>query len=69
MTIPLSTSFKRCEIQMKARISAYDFRLRCLFPAAAPQVLFDEYAEHFAVEFRGSITSAFEWNQRQSSSE
>ncbi|KAL9539041.1 hypothetical protein MBANPS3_010504 [Mucor bainieri] len=44
-----------------------DFRLRVLFPAAAPQLLFDEHAEHLAVEFRGFITTAFEWNQKQSS--
>lgn len=46
-----------------------NYRLRCFFPAAAPQVLFDEHAEHLAVEFRGSITSTFEWNQRQSNPE
>ncbi|KAL9543547.1 hypothetical protein MBANPS3_008071 [Mucor bainieri] len=43
-----------------------DFHLRVLFPAAAPQLLFDEHAEHLAVEFRGFITTAFEWNQKQS---
>jgi len=37
-----------------------EFRLRLLFPAAAPQVFFDEHAEHLAVEFRSFITSAFE---------
>ncbi|CAO3642883.1 unnamed protein product [Mucor fragilis] len=45
----------------------YDFRLRVLFPAAAPQLLFDEHAEHLAVEFRSFITTAFEWNRKQSS--
>jgi hypothetical protein len=41
-----------------------EFRLRLLFPAAAPQVFFDEHAEHLAVEFRSFITSAFERQQR-----
>ncbi|KAI9276483.1 hypothetical protein BC943DRAFT_332889 [Umbelopsis sp. AD052] len=44
-----------------------DFRLRLLFPAAAPQVFFDEHAEHLAVEFRSFINTAFEWNQKTSS--
>ncbi len=37
-----------------------DFRLRLLFPVAAPQVFFDEHTEHLAVEFRGFLTTAFE---------
>jgi hypothetical protein len=41
-----------------------EFRLRLLFPAAAPQVFFDEHAEHLAVEFRSFVTSAFERQQR-----
>jgi hypothetical protein len=41
-----------------------EFRLRLLFPAAAPAVFFDEHAEHLAVEFRSFITSAFERQQR-----
>ena len=45
-----------------------DFRLRLLFPAAAPQVFFVEHAEHLAVEFRSFINTAYEWNQKQSSS-
>ncbi|CAM0138673.1 hypothetical protein VKS41_008404 [Umbelopsis sp. WA50703] len=45
-----------------------DFRLRLLFPDAAPQVFFDEHAEHLAVEFRSFINTAFEWHQKQSSS-
>lgn len=45
-----------------------DFRLRLLFPTSAPQVFFDEHAEHLAVEFRSFINTAFEWNQKQSSS-
>ncbi|KAL0140231.1 hypothetical protein V8B55DRAFT_1505420, partial [Mucor lusitanicus] len=32
-----------------------DFRLRVLFPAAAPQLLLDEHAEHLAVEFRSTF--------------
>lgn len=42
----------------------FEFRLRLLFPAAAPQVFFDEHAEHLAVEFRSFVTSAFERQQR-----
>ncbi|RSL69713.1 hypothetical protein CEP54_002146 [Fusarium duplospermum] len=41
--------------------------LRLLFPAAAPQVLFDEHAQHLAVEFRAFITEAykrFKWSYR-----
>lgn len=36
-----------------------EFRLRLCFPVAAPQVFFDEHAEHLAVEFRGFIQTAF----------
>lgn len=46
-----------------------EFRLRLLFPAAAPQVFFDEHAEHLAVEFRSFVTSAFERQQRLVSGE
>jgi hypothetical protein len=35
-----------------------DFRFRIIFPAAAPQALFDEHTEHLAVEFRSWITTA-----------
>jgi hypothetical protein len=45
-----------------------DFRLRLLFPSAAPQVFFDEHAEHLAVEFRSFIHTAFEWNEKLSNS-
>ncbi|KAI8888331.1 hypothetical protein K501DRAFT_282837 [Backusella circina FSU 941] len=41
-----------------------DFRLRLIFPAAAPQVFFDEHAQHLAIEFRSFINTAFEWNQK-----
>jgi hypothetical protein len=41
-----------------------EFRLRLLFPSEAPQVFFDEHAEHLTVEFRSFITSAFERQQR-----
>ena len=37
-----------------------DFRIRIIFPAASPQVLFDEHTEHLAIEFRSWITAAFE---------
>lgn len=46
-----------------------EFRLRLLFPAAAPQVFFDEHAEHLAVEFRSFVTSAFERHDRLASDE
>ncbi|GAA5802109.1 hypothetical protein HPULCUR_007570 [Helicostylum pulchrum] len=45
-----------------------NFRLRLLFPAAAPEVFFEEHAEHLAIEFRSFIDTAFEWNKKQSSS-
>ena len=34
-----------------------DFRIRILFPAASPQILFDEHTEHLAIEL-GSWTAA-----------
>ncbi|CAO3697341.1 unnamed protein product [Umbelopsis ramanniana] len=43
----------------------FDIILRLLFPALAPQVFFDEHAEHLAVEFRSFINSAFEWHQKK----
>ncbi|KAI9474201.1 MAG: hypothetical protein EXX96DRAFT_611012 [Benjaminiella poitrasii] len=46
-----------------------DFRLRLLFPAAAPQVFFDEHAEHLAIEFRSFINTAYEWNKKQTNAE
>lgn len=42
----------------EARERGCDFRLRLLFPAAAPQVFFDEHAEHLAVEFRSFLATA-----------
>ena len=35
-----------------------DLRFRIIFPAAAPQALFDEHTEHLAIEFRSWITTA-----------
>lgn len=35
-----------------------EFRIRILFPAASPQVLFDEHTEHLAIEFRSWISAA-----------
>lgn len=32
----------------------------CLFPDAAPEVLFKEHAEHLAFEFRTAIRRAYE---------
>ena len=43
-----------------------DFRLRLLFPSAAPQVFFDEHAEHLAVEFRSFLNTAFAESQQKS---
>lgn len=37
-----------------------DLILRLLFPAAAPQILFEEHAQHLAIEFRNFVTAAFE---------
>lgn len=37
-----------------------DFRIRIIFPAASPQVLFDEHTEHLAIEFGSWIAAAFE---------
>ncbi|KAK3676565.1 hypothetical protein LTR78_003339 [Recurvomyces mirabilis] len=41
-----------------------DFRFRIIFPAAAPQDLFDEHTEHLAIEFRSWIATAFESYQK-----
>lgn len=35
-------------------------RLRLIFPAAAPQVFFDEHAEHLAIEFRSGVRLAYD---------
>lgn len=35
-----------------------DFRIRIIFPAASPQVLFDEHTEHLAIEWRSWIATA-----------
>lgn len=37
-----------------------DFRTRILFPAASPQILFDEHTEHLAIEFGHWIVAASE---------
>lgn len=55
--------------ELRDRDEGSDFRLRLLFPAAAPQVFTDEHAEHLAVEFRSFVTSAFERQQRLVNSE
>ena len=38
----------------------FDLRMRIIFPAASPQILFDEHNEHLAIEFRSFITAAYE---------
>ncbi|MCJ1431956.1 hypothetical protein MMC27_001312 [Xylographa pallens] len=37
-----------------------DFRFRIIFPAASPQILFDEHTEHLAIEFQHWIAAAYE---------
>lgn len=37
-----------------------DFKIRIIFPAASPQILFDEHTEHLAIEFRSWIVAAIE---------
>ena len=37
-----------------------NFRFRIIFPAASPQILFDEHTEHLAIEFRSWIAAALE---------
>lgn len=37
-----------------------DFRFRIIFPAASPQILFDEHTEHLAIEFRSWIVAVSE---------
>ncbi|KAF9903473.1 hypothetical protein EC991_003801 [Linnemannia zychae] len=44
-----------------------DFHLRLIFPAAAPEVFFEEHAEHLAVEFRSFISTAYAWHQKKAS--
>lgn len=41
-----------------------DFRIRIIFPAASPQVLFDEHTEHLAIEWRSWIATAMKRNQQ-----
>lgn len=38
----------------------FDLRMRIIFPAASPQILFDEHNEHLAIEFRSFIAAAYE---------
>ena len=40
-----------------------DLILRLLFPEAAPQVFFDEHAEHLAVEFRSGLRAVLKEQQ------
>lgn len=40
--------------------TGFDFRIRIIFPAASPQILFDEHTEHLAIEFRSWIVAAVE---------
>lgn len=43
-----------------------ELRLRLLFPAASPQSLLDEHAQHLAIEFRSFVTAAFERKNKAS---
>ena len=38
-----------------------DFRIRIIFPAQSPQILFDEHTEHLAIEFRSFIAATSSW--------
>lgn len=38
----------------------FDLRMRIIFPAASPQIVFYEYNEHLAIEFRSFIAAAYE---------
>jgi len=49
--------------EMRDAEEGCDFILRLLFPAAAPQVFFDEHAQHLAVESRGFLNAVFEIHQ------
>ncbi|KAF3388192.1 hypothetical protein DPV78_012131 [Talaromyces pinophilus] len=40
-----------------------ELRLRLPFPAASPQSLLDEHAQHLTIEFRSFVTAAFERNK------
>ncbi|OKL62498.1 hypothetical protein UA08_02533 [Talaromyces atroroseus] len=42
-----------------------DLRLRLIFPAKAPQVFFDEHAEHLAIEFRTGVRLVLEDIRKQ----
>jgi hypothetical protein len=35
-----------------------EFRFRLFFPSAAPDIFFEEHAEHLAVEIRGFVRTA-----------
>lgn len=37
-----------------------NLRIRIIFPAASPQILFDEHNEHLAIEFKSFINAAYE---------
>ena len=50
--------------EFRDREDGCDCILRLLFPAAAPQVFFDDHAEHLSIEFRSGLRAAFkEYNQ------
>ena len=44
-------------------------RLRLIFPTSAPQVFFDEHAEHLAIEFRSGVRLAYDNLLRERSQE
>lgn len=46
-----------------------EFRIRIIFPAAAPQILFDEHTEHLAIEWRSWIALAMKKYRSQDGSE
>ncbi|KAE8320587.1 hypothetical protein BDV39DRAFT_198349 [Aspergillus sergii] len=42
------------------REDGLNLRMRIIFPAASPQILFDEHNEHLAIEFKSFIKVAYE---------
>lgn len=43
--------------------SGCELRLRLIFPAEAPDVMFAEHAEHLAIEFRTGIKTFYAWSK------
>ncbi len=54
------TLFFYCFQEIRDTEDGSDFRIRIIFPAASPQILFDEHTEHLAIEFRSWMAAAFQ---------